>query len=303
MIVITGAGGFIGSYVAEHLKRKRILPLKRENFDITNSVYWRDPALIPQTNVEYLVHCAGALMIDRHTSKEYMMANAVGTVHAAEYCIRTGAKLIYLQTHSDVNASGNLYIGEETPRAFVPSLGNGSAAFVASKIAAVEVIQAYNRAKLLHGVILRLANVRGHGSQDTKHKTNFHMMIQKAEKGEDIELWGALTTVRDLIYVKDVANAVLKAIENNALPGLYNIGSGVGLTWEQEVKAIVRVFTRRKQSTLIYCPDKEEVRKQSCIFDIGKAKDFFNWSPLYSYERGLADIKKIRDDEALTRRG
>lgn len=304
MIVITGANGFIGGHVKDYMNEKGevVWPLVDKTFfDVSNERHWYDPAKIPQKGVQALVHCAGKLMIDLWRPEAYMMVNTLGTIYACEYCIRTGAKLIYLQTHSDINANGDIHIYETTPRAFVPSLGNGSAAFVASKIAAVEVIEAFNRSNQLYGVILRLANVRGYGSQDTKHNTYFHQMIKKATEGSDIELWGALTTRRDLIYVKDVARAVYSAM-HNASPGLFNIGTGKGLTWEEEVKAIVEVFSDPNfPSNLIYRPEKEEVRKHSCIFAINRAFRDFGWSPIYSYKAGLEDMKKIRDSKTERR--
>jgi UDP-glucose 4-epimerase len=146
---------------------------------------------------------------------------------------------------------------------------------------------------VIQGTVFRLANIRGYGSRDTYYNCVFHQFIQKALKSEPIEIWGEHKTVRDMIYVKDVVAVISIALRSNKAHGLYNIGSGKGLTIEDEAKAIIKVFSPPdKPSGLIYRPDIEEVRKISCIFDISKAKRDLGWEPKYSYEEALADYKK-----------
>lgn len=292
MIVVTGAQGFIGQYVVNELKREG-KEVWSDLFDIRNTEGYR---FLPDKDIEAVVHCAALLMIDDHSPTMYFLTNTIGTYNILEYCRRVGAKLIYTMTHSDVNAAGELYITEQTPRCFTTSSygqNGNSIPFITSKIAASEMIEAYNRSGLIEGVILRLSNIRGVGSKDTRYNSVFHQFIQKAKLGETIELWGERKTIRDLIYVKDVARAIRMAIDG-AQPGLYNIGLGQGLTIEDEAKAIIDVFSSEySRSMIFYRPEIEEVRKHSYIFAIDKARRDFRWEPLYSYKQGLEDMKQI----------
>jgi UDP-glucose 4-epimerase len=310
MIIVTGANGFIGRYLVEELKKMKldVLPVGKSfacckvnegifaagKFDVSNKECFD---YLPQTNVEAVIHCAAKLMIDNHPPEEYFKVNTIGTYNVLEYCRKVGAKLIYLQTHSDVNA-GPKYISESTPRCFTTnSYGQNSIPFIASKVAACEMIEAYNRKGDVESTILRLANIRGVGSQDTRYNCVFHQFIQRAIKGEPIELWGALKTQRDLIYIKDVVKAIIHAYIGSD-KGFYNIGSGKGLTIEDEAKAIIKVFSPiGNPSKLIYRPEIEEVRKHSGIFRIGKAMEDLHWNPAYSYEDGLRDMKRIMEKE------
>lgn len=292
MIVVTGAQGFIGQYVVDELKREG-KEVWSDFFDIRNTEGYR---FLPDKDIEAVVHCAALLMIDDHSPLMYFLTNTIGTYNILEYCRKVGARLIYTMTHSDVNAAGELYITEQTPRCFTTSSygqNGNSIPFITSKIAASEMIEAYNRSGLIEGVILRLSNIRGIGSKDTRYNSVFHQFIQKAKLGETIELWGERKTIRDLIYVKDVARAIRMAIDG-AQPGLYNIGLGQGLTIEDEAKAIIDVFSSESSRSMIfYRPEIEEVRKHSYIFAIDKARRDFRWEPLYSYKQGLEDMKQI----------
>ncbi|MDD4931643.1 MAG: NAD(P)-dependent oxidoreductase [Candidatus Colwellbacteria bacterium] len=303
MIVVFGASGFIGSYLVEGLrkhKRKVFAVGSNEktcdwNADITNVFDFHH---LPNKNIKAVINCAAALMIDQKTPQQYYDVNAIGTYNVLEYCRKIGAMMVYPMTHSDVNASQDLIITEESPRYFtVNSYGTGALPFITSKIAGAELVEAYNRSGLVHGLVLRIANVRGVGSKDTKYNCVFHQFIEKAKVGETIDLWGMRKTVRDLIYVKDVVRAIIMAIDNNAKPGLYNIGTGKGLTIEDEAEAIISVFSPEKKRSLItYSPEKEEVRKHSSIFDINKACMEFGWLPIYNYHSALEDMKKIMNN-------
>ena len=287
-VIVTGANGFVGKYLVKELNCRgySVLALGRKEWDI------RHPACNLSYDVDIVVHCAALLMIDGHPVEEYFFTNALGTYNVLEFCRKAKAKLIYLMTHSDVNNSDYVYINESTEQKYIGS--PESIAFITSKIAAMKMIEAYTTSKFVDGIILRLANIRGVGSQDTKYNCVFHQFIEKSKRGEPIELWGELKTIRDLIYVKDVVDAIIASFDAPA--GLYNIGSGVGLTIEQEARAIAQVFNPPdKQTKFIYRSDIEEVRKKSCVFEIDKARREFGWYPKYNYVQGLSDMKAIME--------
>jgi len=165
--------------------------------------------------------------------------------------------------------------------------------YIISKIAGINFIEGYSRDYGIQGIFLRFPGIRGYGSRDTHYNCVFHQFIQKAIRSEPIEIWGEHKTVRDLVYIKDVVAAIIGALKSKNAKGLYNIGSGKGMTIEEEAKAIIKAFSPPDNpSEIIYRPDIEEVRKRSYIFDISKAKRDFGYSPKYSYEEALIDYKK-----------
>ena len=305
MIIVTGANGFIGRYLVDQLSKdgkeifatdintRRETYYKKSNipFVAINITEAKEFEGLPEKNINAVVHPAGLLSIDtaKYTARDYLMVNALGTYNVLEYCRKNDIKkIVYAMTHSDVNRSKELVITEETPREF-----GGALPYIVSKISAMNFIEGYSRDYGIKGICLKFPGIRGYGSRDTYYNCVFHQFIQKAMKSEPIEIWGEHKTVRDVVYIKDVVAAIIGALKSKKANGLYNIGSGVGLTIEDEAKAIIKVFSPKDNpSKLIYRPDIEEVRKRSYIFDISKAKRDFGYSPKYSYEEAMKDYKK-----------
>lgn len=321
-VLITGGNGFIAKYLKRAMDAIgwEFTAPSKEELDVTHP---EDFIRFSVCHYDAVVHLAALLMIDGHRASSYFDVNAIGTFNALEFCRVTKVKtFIYTMTHSDVNLDFVHYpLSSDAP----PCFGTGSwepaknsIPFIASKIAAKEMVEAYDRQQALRGVVLRLANIRGYGSRDERYNCVFHQFIQKALNGEDIEIWGnPPKTKRDLIAVQDVCSAIIAAIQSQDAHGTYNIGSGIGLTIEQEAEAIIEVFSRwedlpempdvdveggkflgieartcYKESKIIHRPDIPEVRKVSCVFDIGKAMKDLHWHPRYSYAAGLRDYKK-----------
>jgi len=308
-VLVTGANGFIGKYLVKALIKQgvRVLATSHDNknkdyfisigaefckLDVTNP---DDFKLLPKA-VKAVVHTAALLRIDRdkHSPQDYINVNAYGTFNVLEYCREIGAKIIYTMTHSDIDASSETIIKEETERCYVSPYGSDNVyPFIVSKIAGVNFIEAYDRDGVVQGIIFRISNIRGFGSRDTRYNCVFHQMITKAQKSEDIEIWGEHNTIRDMIYIKDVVNVIIKAIHSKSAHGLYNIGFGKGVSIEDEAKSIIKVFSPPdNESKLIYRPDIEEVRKKSTIFDNSKARKEFEWEPIYNYYYAMVDYKK-----------
>lgn len=293
-VLITGAGGFIGRYTVSELSKKfHIFPFDRKTLNITKP---EDFNKIPK-GIDAVVHPAGLLSIDAHKSMEYFKVNIGGTYNVCEFCRVNDIKnIIFIMTHSDVNRSDNVLISENTPRKY----GGTAVPYIISKIAALELIQNYGKEYGIRDVAFRLPGVRGYGSRDSFYNCVFHQFIQKAIRGEPIEIWGEHKTVRDFVYIKDVTRAIESALGNDNAHGLYNIAIGKGHTIEDEANAIIDVFSPDgKKSRIVYRPDIPEVRTRSYIFDITKAEKDFGFKPKYSYRDGLVDMKKIMDREKV----
>ncbi len=311
MILVTGAYGFVASYVIEELLRQghdlvltgRSLAWKKEwekrgiPYEAVDIRTRREVGFLDKYRVNAVVHCAAALMIDKKHHADYYMTNALGTFNILDWSKQNNVqKFVFPHTHSDMNAYSEILLPDDADPCFRPGdfeSGN-SLPFITSKVAAAQMVRCYIDNGVFDGHILRLANIRGYGSRDERYNCVFHQFIQKAIAGEPIELWGARKTVRDLIYVRDVARAVRMAVESPGGHGVINIGSGVGLTIEDEATAIIEVFSDpQRRSPIVLRPDIPEVRKHSLIFDIAKAKRMLGWEPVYSYREGLEDMKNL----------
>lgn len=311
-ILVTGANGFIGRYLVDELAREgrevvaigtskevegyykkrgiRYLPL-----DIRN-----DKDLDQIGPVDAVVHLAGLLSIDVEgwTPRDYFLSNALGTYNVMEYCRKQKVgTVVFSMTHSDMNKAEEVVITESTPQQYGGVRETGSPLpYIISKIAGLNIINVYAKECNIRQVVMRLPGIRGFGSQDTLHNCVFHQFIEKAIKGEPIEIWGKHETKRDFVYIKDVVQAISKALDNENARGTYNIGMGKGLTILEEAEDIISVFSDpKKKSPIVFRPDIAELRTRSYIFDYSKAKKDFGFEPMYSYRDGLVDFKKEKE--------
>ena len=311
-ILVTGANGFIGRYLVDRLHRDgrevvaigtsaevedyyNNIGIKYIKVDIRNE---EDFAKIGP--VDAVVHLAGLLSIDAEgwTPKDYFLTNALGTYNIMEYCRKQKVgTVVFSMTHSDMNKAKEVVITDSTPQQYGGIRETGSPLpYIISKIAAMNIINTYAAECGIRQVIMRLPGIRGFGSQDTLHDCVFHQFIEKAESGRPIEIWGKHETKRDFVYVKDVVQAIEKALDNENARGTYNIGSGEGLTILDEAEAIIDVFSDpNNQSKIVFRPDIPELRTRSFIFDYSKAEKDFGYRPSYTYHAGLIDFKKEKE--------
>jgi UDP-glucose 4-epimerase len=300
-VFVTGGNGFIGRYLIRAMLHEG-WTVGQSSSDITASLL---PADECPGCYDAVVHLAALLMINQHQPEDYFRVNSYGTFNVLEFCrVNKIKKFVYAMTHSDQNRSPNAVLNEDEENNVFGAnsfeAGHNSIPFIASKIAAMKMVEAYDRQGIVQGISLRLSNIRGYGSADTKYNSPFHQFISKAMKGEDIEIWGnPPKTFRDIIYIKDVCSAIIAALKSDC-HGVYNIGSGNPYTIEEEVVNIINVFSPPdKRSKIIYRPDIAEVRNHDCIFDSEKAQKDFYWAPCYSYYRMLEDFKKEMEEDLI----
>lgn len=320
MVIVIGATGFIGMYTVEKLLADgkdviatgRSLALGNElekmgatflNLDITNK---QDFEKLPKNNVDGMILLAGLLPANAkvdiskdENAADYFEVNVIGTINALEYCRKNGIKkFISCCSYSDVFGAWKqgVAIKETEPRNF--HFTGDHAVYVISKNAANDVMEYYNQQHGMQCASFRFPPVYGVGPHSTiyvngkAYKSGIQTFIEKAEKGEDIEIWGNPHIKRDIIYVKDVAAAFSMALDSDKTYGLYNMTSGTELDLEEQVKAVVEVFGEGKKSRIVYCPEKPN-NSPSFLFDMTKAKEDFGFVPQYkSYLKMMQDYKQ-----------
>lgn len=91
-----------------------------------------------------------------------------------------------------------------------------------------ERIAAARRNSDLRARVLRCATVYGEHQQPDRGQGAIVTFLHRIEKGERIDLFGGGSTVRDYVYVGDVANAIVATMGSADAPKLMNVGSGEG---------------------------------------------------------------------------
>ena len=321
MIIVIGAAGFIGRYTVDQLiaDGKQVLATSTresnreifekqgvafETLDITNK---QDFDRLPVKGVEGVLLLGGLLPANapvdptrEENADEYFRVNVIGTINVLEYCRKNGIrKVIGCCSYSDVAGAWRkgYAIKETEPRDF--HFTGDHAVYVISKNAANDVMEYYNQQHGMQCAWFRFPPVYGVGPHGTiyvngkPYKSGIQTFIEKAQKGEPIELWGDPHITRDIVYVKDVAKAFSMALDSDKTYGLYNMTSGTELDLEEQAKAVIEVFGNpEKKSEIVYRPDLKN-NTPSFLFDMTKAKTDFGFVPRYtSYLEMMKDYKR-----------
>lgn len=225
---------------------------------------------------------------DKDDTAEYYKVNVIGTLNTLEYCRKRGInKLISFGTRFDCRLyDSETIITEESPLKY--SFTDDHAAFVMSNNAKWDVMRYYNEKYGMNNVFFRIPTIFGvgpHGSfykNGVYKKSGLQIFIDKASKGEAIEIYGNPHTMKDILYVKDLTIGVQTALKKSESKGFYNIGYDVNFSLFDIVKAIIEVFSpTNATSEIIFRPDIANSGSFPTM-DISKLKREIGFIPIYS---------------------
>lgn len=316
-ILVFGAAGFIGSYLVSDLvdqgfdvvasdvsnvgyefyKERNISYI---NVDITKKDDFKKLALERYDAVIHLAATQPAnVSLKSYDPKDYINVNVIGTLNILEFCRENQIrKIIYASSHRNTQGFWvkNKAITEEDGRAI--KFDGEYAMFSISESAAQDCVHHYNAQYGMNGVIFRLPPVYGYGPhteifKDGKPiKTGFQIFIDNAKACKPIEIWGDSNKGRDIIYIKDVISAFVKAVEIENVKGLFNITSGKRLTLKEEAETIAKVFWGDDSKPIFVEKPEKQNSIDNFLYDNVRARTELGWNPIYSFEDMLHDFIK-----------
>ena len=304
-ILIFGATGTLGAYISLHFQHlgyqvfavgHRVSDngffadygIPYYSVDITQAEDFRK---LPVDNIDVVVHFAGALpaSMEGYNASLYIDSIMKGTYNVLEFIRKNRIpKIIFPQSLFDVS----YLFGTKTPipanAEKKPPLDGDHAMYVIAKIAAVQMIEHYYKVYGIKRFILRLSRVYVYHpnpytyTDGKKVMVSDRLLMQKAEQGEPIEIWGDPNRLLETCCVEDFLQIVEKCAESPLDGGLYNIGSG-GSTLDERIHAIVDVFSPAgHKSVITYAPEKRSATQ--FVLDISKTKSELGYEPHYSWK-------------------
>lgn len=314
MVIIFGATGFIGLYTAEHFVKKgysvigtgrnmqtaKLLENLGAQFIELDVTKKEDFCKLPTQDVEGVIVLTGLLPANAkvnldvdENAADYFSVNVIGTINILEYCRKNGIRRVIGNTsYSDVSGAwGKKFpITEDEPRDF--KLSGDHAVYVISRSAANDVMEYYNQQHGMQCAWFRFPPVYGVGPHSTIYvngvakKSGYATFIDNAKDGKPIEVWGNAHLQRDIIYVKDVAEAYEKALSSEKTYGLYNITAHVQIDLLEQAKTIIEVFGGERRSEIVLRPEKKNATP-SYLYSIDKAQRDFGFSPKFTDFRDM----------------
>lgn len=314
-VLVTGAGGFIGSHLTEELARRgaKVRALVRYNSrgswgfleetppELSRRVEVRrgdiaDPHFVLELarSQDIVFHLAAMIAIpySYQAPGDFVSANITGTLNILEACRRSGARRLLVTSTSEVYGTA-LYtpIDENHPL-------QGQSPYSASKIGADHLAESYYRSFGLPLVILRPFNT--FGPRQSARAVIPTIICQLLEDPPRLRL-GSLGPVRDFNFVDDtVAGFLAAAASPKAVGQVVNLGSGRGVSVKTAAETLMRLTGRRAELQVErrrLRPAKSEVHKLLC--DNRKARRLLGWKPQVALEEGLVrTVEYIRTHRA-----
>ncbi len=302
-VLVTGAGGFIGSHLTERLVQvgadvrafirynsrgdEGLLSLlPRDLYDYLTVIAGdlRDVEAVRQAvrDVDTVFHL-GALIAIPYSylhPREVVETNVMGTLNvlmaAREYGVR---RVVHTSTSEVYGTAQYVPIDEKHPL-------QGQSPYSASKIGADKVVQSFHLSFELPVATLRPFNTYG---PRQSARAVIPTIISQALTREEIHL-GALTPMRDFTFVTDTADGFIRMAQVEAAVGQeINIGAGDCISIGDLAHRIMHLVGRdlpivTEDQRLR--PEKSEVMRLHASNT--KAHDLIGWEPRVSLDEGLS---------------
>jgi NAD dependent epimerase/dehydratase len=301
-VLVTGAGGFMGSHLVEALTRggARVTAMVRYNSasSIGNLIFLppalRDKVAIAAGNIEdadfvfravegqdIVLHLAALIAIPYSYAapRSYVRTNIEGTLNVLEAARRLRTQRVVHTSTSEVYGSAQRTpIDEDHPL-------QGQSPYSASKIGADKIADSYFRSFDTPVVIVRPFNTFG---PRQSARAFIPTIIAQAMFREAVHL-GSLTPQRDMTYIDDTVDGFMRAaIMPDILGETINLGTGKAFTIGDFATRILGLIGCRKpivHDKARERPEKSEVRK--LVSDNRKAARLLQWQPTTSLDDGL----------------
>lgn len=317
-VIITGAGGYIGSIATQlFLKRefevvaidnfttgfKKPLQILQELFGIKKfRFYEKDlshdlaPIFDKEKKVNAVIHFAANCLVDESMKnpQKYFQNNVCATQNLLTAMLRHGIKNIVFSSTCAVYGD-TLQIPVSETQSLSPTNPYGE-----SKKMAEEIIRWHGKLLGLNYVILRYFNVCGASSDgqigDSK-KPSVHLVQNAVRAALSIEDFSLTcpevntpdkTPIRDYVDVVDVAEAHLKALDyltKNGRSEIINLGSGEGNS-VLEIINIVQKWSGKKFN-IGKSKSKRAGEYGKITASIDKAKNKLSWQPKRNLQNSI----------------
>lgn len=309
-VLVTGAGGFIGSHLTEQLisrgARVRAFvhynalgrwgwldtsKVKEEIEVIQGDIADRDSVRNAIKDVEVVFHLAALIGIPYSyvAPSSYVQTNMMGTLNVLQASLDEEVDcMVHTSTSETYGSAQYVPIDENHPL-------QGQSPYSATKIGADKLVESFHRSFDLPVVTIRPFNTYG---PRQSARAVIPTIITQGLVGETIRL-GNLSPTRDLNYVLDTVGGFIAAAEHpEAIGQVINLGTGKEISIGDLVKKILKILeveVKIEEEPQRVRPQASEVDRLCA--DIHKAQELLGWQPKFTLDEGLsATIQWVKEN-------
>lgn len=300
-VLVTGAGGFIGSHLAERLVESGASVRAMVHYNALGNWGWLDESTLrndmeivagdirdrdsvrqAMAGTEMVFHLAALIAIpySYEVPESYVRTNVLGTMNVLQAARDVDVERVVHTSTSEVYGTASYVpIDEKHPL-------RGQSPYSASKIGADKMVEAFHLSFGVPVVTVRPFNTFG---PRQSARAVVPTIIIQCLTGQAVRL-GNLHPSRDLNYVSNTVDGFIRAAESKKAVGLtINIGSGREIT----IRELVNVIAKMVGKPSVIAKDRQRVRPKNSevdrlVADNSVARKVLGWKPAVSLEEGLA---------------
>ena len=291
-IYIAGHKGMVGSAIWRALKFKgynNLIGKTSKEIDLRNQkdvLYFYE-----QEKPDVVIDAAakvGGILANNDFPYQFLMENLQIQNNLIDGAHKTGVeKFIFLGSSCIYPKFASQPLKEEY--LLTDSLEPTNEMYAIAKISGVKACQAISKQYNKDFVSLMPANL--YGSFDNFDLKTSHVlpaMLRKFHEAKinnhsEVNVWGSGTPKREFLFVDDLAEAVVFALENKLPEYLYNVGSGKEITIKELAEIIQRVTGH--QGEIVWDSSKPDGTPRK-LLDVSKIKEI-GWEYKTDLQQGI----------------
>lgn len=297
--LVLGGAGFIGSHVSQGLldagHSVRVFEKKgvnlanlagiRERLEIVEDDF-SDAHGVSQavSGMDAVVHLIGTTI--PKTSNDDVVydvtSNVVPTLHLLEACRTRGVKKVLFASSGGTvyGVPERLPIDEDHPTRPISAYG-------VQKLAIEKYLEVYRRMGGPEYAVLRLANPYGGRQRPDVQQGAVAVFVDRALRGQPVEIWGDGRVVRDYMHISDAVAAFTAALAANGSSRIYNVGSGLGHSLLDLAERVERASGKPVQKKFL---PSRDVDVPANVLSVARAQAELGWAPKVSFADGVAQV-------------
>lgn len=293
-ILITGGAGFIGSNICDKYTEEGhnvfiIDNLSNGNEKNTKACHKFFNSDIYKDDLEYIFRENKIDVINHHAAQIDLRYSIKDPINDARINIEGSLKLLDLSVKYKVkkfifaSSGGSIYGEQKEFPATEEHIISPISPYGITKSTIENYILFYNKFYGLNYVILRYSNAYGERQGSKGDSGVISIFCKSVLNNKQPVVFGSGLNTRDFVYVKDIVNANLLAL-NYSRNDVFNISTGT----ETSVKILAeRIISNLNPGIEVHFGEEIKGEQQRSVLSNNKAKTMLNWKPKYTFEEGL----------------
>jgi GDP-L-fucose synthase len=294
-IIVTGAGGLVGSALVDRLRAEgyeNVMPVQRSDCDLLDTP--ATFALFDRRRPDHVFHAAarvyGIMGSMKHQGASFY-ENCMINTNVVEASRRAGARKITVMGTGAVYPFPSPGLPLKEDMIFLGRPYPANAGYANAKLATLAMLEAYEESYGLKWAYIVSGNLFGPRDKfDVEFGHVVPSLIKKfydaKKSGGTVQVWGDGSAQRDILYVKDAARVALAVM--SSINGAVNMGSGHVYSIRDVVETLSELAGMSGRIEWDHSKPNGQAYR---AYDLSKIERL-GLSPIYSLRDGLAETWK-----------